>query len=707
MGIIYPPIMETYVPTFIFNNERENECKISFSLSSYNVVGDIKVADAAKKEHYLQIKMVELKTNRSVINNSSGVYTTTFKETDIEKGKHFFTLNFEDFSNVVEDTFYKIQVRFIDKDANFTYEESMQQAWLNNNQQYLSSWSKPSLLRGIREPILTLAPFNTLSEQQTYEIQNQTLEITGSLNFGGSSEYLKMYQLDLIDGLSQEVLSSSGQVFPGTSVQNQINYTFKYLLENRMVPYLVRFVYKTNNDYEKVYVFKCLCKPKTSFSWVNTHYLDFTSEISEGCISVNVTLGDFNFGGADNGTFKVYIKRASHRTKFTKWETVHTYTFTSFQRTFTYKWKDLTVESGVLYKYAFQIEKMPTPASPQRELSPVYTKKDYWQSFYENELTNIEEAIAEEKKNLTPTSSIKQYEKLLLDKKKCEEKLRNLERPEIILLEDMFLVSNYLQLRIAYNPVISNFSKKTVESVVETLGSKYPFVLRHGAVNYKTFTIGGYISAESNDVEVDYTWDTSKHLTPNAPEEGFFGQTKNYFVDKETLYNGYSWIYNDFNFEHRITPSSDHIYEREFRERVLNFLTDDQVKLFRSTPEGNILVKLTNVQLTPETRLGRRIYSFTATAYEIDECSVDNYDYYKVQPFAVDMNGQESNFYFFYADAFVGTPSEISQGRDKVYAAYVKDTYTDAQGNIIGKVSIGNNGEYSLLVNSMTETSTK
>ena len=68
-----------------------------------------------------------------------------------------------------------------------------------------------------------------------------------------------------------------------------------------------------------------------------------------------------------------------------------------------------------------------------------------------------------------------------------------------------------------------------------------------------------------------------------------------------------------------------------FRDKVIDFLYKDNVKLFKSTPEGNRLVKIMNVNLTPETGLGRYIYSFSCDAIEIAEPSVNNLLENKIQ----------------------------------------------------------------------------
>ena len=52
----------------------------------------------------------------------------------------------------------------------------------------------------------------------------------------------------------------------------------------------------------------------------------------------------------------------------------------------------------------------------------------------------------------------------------------------------------------------------------------------------------------------------------------------------------------------------------EEAEKLILFAVENNIKLFRSTTEGNILIKLMNIDFQPNETLGRRLYSFTATA---------------------------------------------------------------------------------------------
>jgi hypothetical protein len=60
--------------------------------------------------------------------------------------------------------------------------------------------------------------------------------------------------------------------------------------------------------------------------------------------------------------------------------------------------------------------------------------------------------------------------------------------------EDAFLYDGERQLKIRFNPQISSFKSTILESKVDTIGGKYPFVFRNGNVEYKEFSIAGLLS---------------------------------------------------------------------------------------------------------------------------------------------------------------------------------------------------------------------
>ena len=66
--------------------------------------------------------------------------------------------------------------------------------------------------------------------------------------------------------------------------------------------------------------------------------------------------------------------------------------------------------------------------------------------------------------------------------------------PIEIEFEDSFLGDCNRQLKIRFNPKISSFKNNNLETKIETIGSKHPFIFRNGKVSYKEFPISGLIS---------------------------------------------------------------------------------------------------------------------------------------------------------------------------------------------------------------------
>lgn len=199
-----------------------------------------------------------------------------------------------------------------------------------------------------------------------------------------------------------------------------------------------------------------------------------------------------------------------------------------------------------------------------------------------------------------------------------------LNEPKMLIFDDMYLTGRDRQLRLRFNPTVSSFKRNVVESNTVTIGSKYPFIKRNGYTYYRSFPIGGLISSQM-EAGKDFT----------TKEELYYGEEN---VER----------YEKYNRENKISEDYDFTYEREFREKVEEFLMDNTVKLFRSPTEGNILVKLMDVNFQPNQTLGRRLFSFTATAYEIDEYSIDNCDKYHIQSLG------ENAIHMSYPDAYFG-----------------------------------------------------
>ena len=176
--------------------------------------------------------------------------------------------------------------------------------------------------------------------------------------------------------------------------------------------------------------------------------------------------------------------------------------------------------------------------------------------------------------------SIQQYSDILYSNRLLSNEL-------FIDFEDAFLYDGERQLKIKYNPRISSFKKNLLETKTDTIGGQHPFIFRNGRVYYTEFPISGLISYQSD-------------------EEQLFMTEADYGLEEKT-----------------ISFTGDNIAaERVFKLRVLEWLTNGKPKIFRSPTEGNYIVRLMNISLSPNDTTGRMLHTFNCTAYE-----VANFDY--------------------------------------------------------------------------------
>ena len=181
------------------------------------------------------------------------------------------------------------------------------------------------------------------------------------------------------------------------------------------------------------------------------------------------------------------------------------------------------------------------------------------------------------------------------------------EGPILSVFDHAFLTGEGTQLCVKFNPQVSTFKTNVGEGVVTTIGGQYPYIRRNGDMYYKSFSLSGTIAYEMD--------------------------TQHQFATRSSIYGEWMNVYGSYFVNHYYNQRNDRITQRKFRELVSAYLYDDVPKLFRSTPEGNILVRLTDVSLSPKNEIGRIVYDFSCTATEIGDPSVENYKMYKIQDF--------------------------------------------------------------------------
>ena len=550
---LYPPIINTYMPSFI----RSDVCRVYFSLSDFNKFDDVK--------NNVQVVVNDKNTNQSVLNPSTypaGIKITTLQEDKSINGnmRYFIEILPHDLKISGENDynykakrfeinrFYKVQIRFTSSAvASYNPETDKISKWMIDNQALFSEWSSVCLIRGIEKPILTIRGFEENVQNKEIIFTSETIQLVGNVQFtnpsGEMTEFLDSATVKLF---KKEEGEQSGKSYPvsiqqdTTSSKSEFNYTFKEAIEDG-VSYVIKFTYTTNGGYQesKTYTFKVI---QYGIDKINANIFA-TADDAEGRIKVEVkgleTIKEDFIG-------KITIRRTSSESNFSEWEDVHNALLTEAKE-LDYTWYDYTVKSGVWYKYCVQ----------------------------KRNRRNDRGVIVQTKE------------------------------PVMVYFEDIFLTQGGRQLKLKFDTAVSSFKYNVLESRTDTLGSKYPFIRCNGHAKYRTFPISGLI-------------------TSFCDEAGLF-------TTKKDIYGNTLELYEVYNKDNDITEYRDFSYEREFRERVMDFLYENNIKLFKSPTEGNILVRLMDINLTPNQTLGRMLYSFTATAYEMDDADVANFESYNIQ----------------------------------------------------------------------------
>ena len=197
---------------------------------------------------------------------------------------------------------------------------------------------------------------------------------------------------------------------------------------------------------------------------------------------------------------------------------------------------------------------------------------------------------------------------------------RIISQPVYADFEYAFLYDGERQLKIKFNPKVTSLKIDVLETKTNTIGSKYPFIFRNGQVYYKEFSISGLISHQMDEEELFIRKEDlylSKDLLTKKGRSG----TPDHIIEREELIER----------EKLTNLNSENITaERLFKLKVLEWLTNGETKLFRSPTEGNYIVRLMNVSMSPNDILGRMLHTFTCTAYEVAEFSYENLQSLKV-----------------------------------------------------------------------------
>ena len=293
-----------------------------------------------------------------------------------------------------------------------------------------------------------------------------------------------------------------------------------------------------------------------------------------------------------------YLSRSSEKTNFTIWEDIARFEWfneTAFNEELKLLYEDFTVESGVKYKYAIQKQGVSgIRSTPKYELSDLDISPAHQSNF-----------------------------------------------------QACYIYNNGIQVRLNYDVKIQQFKHTRLFQKQDSLNSKYPIILRNGLANYAEFSFGGKITLHSDNGTFFMRKDGRGNIDEQTYQGGYryngdlvipaekyledYFRAFNYNLGDANLTQQADKIlpYSSFNFDH----SNNNIFmERIYRKYVEEFLNNGGYKLYKSPTEGNMIVTLTNVSLTPNQQLGRIVADFTSTIYEVADNTLSNLKLYNINP---------------------------------------------------------------------------
>ena len=664
LSTLYPPLIDTFMPAF----PNTQMAEVHFTVSPYNSSYDIS---------YLHITLVDQRTNKNAFATDAnvetpsgtalinGVWIIPFSDylegninpyLELNREVNQYTLyippailkqNDVNERTFVVNSYYKLQLRF-DKnnDPNLSL-NTINSDYLSTKRAYFSEWSSVCLLKAI--PEITIHFNNFTPELDDYLKQTNTsitnlpsdfvvpvrvpqyipglIPFAGNLTFAGfddaglnrstnteyyqrdikttsNSEYLMSYRI-VVTNQKNVVIRDSGIQYPSKAEKtNNFYWLCDMTISNTgntnaaeqendddtrislQDDYVVTLTFTTNNQYtfSKAFNFK-LVEPQVDnfdphFYFLNKRELPYyglgyangNDEEARDAQKVLVTSEDgkiqLRITNGDNINLDagyLFIKRASALDNFQNWQLLDCY-FIESAANFDRTITDNTLSSLTEYKYACQY----------------LTLKGNWSANHV-----------------------------------CQEIIY----PDF---HDILISRGDRQLAIRYNAQISSMTPVVSRIKIDTLGGRYPKFAENAKLHYKQFQLSGLIVAES-----DYNRQFLNELSYKEEMKMYDAKMNGkYMVRNDTVLESAPTYLDAANVtNHDLYPFENWWWERKFREEAIEWLNDGEPKLYRSMTEGNLIVMIDGISLTPNPQLGRRIWNFSATLYEVgDGNSLDQLD---------------------------------------------------------------------------------
>jgi len=570
--ILYPPIVDSYMPAFKAGTA---SCRIYFSLSKFNSSSDFVSVHAT---------VVKQNTGMSAVKttDSNGKYRSTgiilnIKPVKVVDENNLYYIEIDnddlssqsgDYSGWIPGWTYKVQLRLSTKN----YDGSVgQAAWLKANASEFSEWSTICIVKATGKidytiPLLGIDTRNENSNviEEVNTIYTTTLNLFGHFYRDIDPSELIYSYQFTLFDINNNVIEDSGTIYANKMEDSD---SFNYLMSTELINgenYKLAFKFETLNHYVDGFY-------KVDEKNNIDQRIEFTvSQILLDKIDCELIVVDYDTDDILKDVTSVHEEEEEGRICvkiYSANEDIYNGNICirrTDSRTNFKKWTDVLIY-----------------VAKEQLINTIPLFYDY----------TVESGVWY------------QYGIQQIDQEGNRGELKII-RPIMRNFNYTFLLGkNNQQLKLQFDNTMNSYKHQIVEGKVDPIGAQFPVVSRNAATNYKTFPINGLIS--------------------------FWMDENKLFCDKKVIYKDDDIInlYENYNKENNIIQY-DYIYERDFRQKVLDFLYNGEIKLFKSPTEGNILVRLTDISCVPNQSLDRMIYSFSANAYQMAESTMEKYHEY-------------------------------------------------------------------------------
>lgn len=575
--VLYPPVLDSYMPAFQAGDK--SYCRVYFSLSKFNASIDF------------------MSVHISIMKQSNGLNVVNPIDSEVEGEFRYrstgIIINAQPKPVAGEDNLFYVDIyneelSSEDKTIGFGYHgwipgwiykiqirlspinydgSTGQAAWLNENAMKFSEWSTVCTVKAIgkMDLIIPVLDYNTQDENQVHTDDTVTALYLSTINFFGRI---------VSEDPSEVLYKYSLKIFDANDnlLEDSGELYSNYFQNNNEFNYLIKYEFQDNHEYKLV--FNYVTNNEYNFTLINRINISLIQTTKINCKILSCEndedniMTEYTSFQEEEEEGRVCLKLyADNENLYNGNICIRR---SSSKTNFT-EWNDIKI---------FNVAQQTINSLPC-----IYDYTIESGVFYRYGVQSIDD--------MGNRGTLVKIDNLIM---------RNFEYSYL-------LGENNQQLKLMFNNTMPNYKIQLMESKVETIGGQYPIITRNSALKYRILPINGLIS---------FWMDENKIFTDKL---------KIYGSDVAPLYTEIWELKRGERFE--VQRQYDYTYERDFRQVVLNFLHNGKPKLFKSPTEGNIIVRLTEINCVPNQSTDRMIYEFTSTGNELAEATYDNYLKYK------------------------------------------------------------------------------